>query len=1056
MGYINASAEFQRHVNNTLGDTLWVECLAMVDDLVVANATKEEHRASMLRVFSRLARRQHSIKPSKLNILQAEARYLGHISTEEGLKPTGEHVTAITEMPYPAYEDGTVNMTSLRSFIGMCKYLRRYLKDCAKHCMKLNELLCNDSDGKWTEGHAQAWDALKHDVATTKGVWHPNYHHPLYVCTDGSKHGIGGYVYQMIGGEERVISYYSRSTTADERKWDTRELEILAIIATLEHFHPIVDGKHLRIQTDHKNLKYLMDMKNPTGRLGRWVMRLSEFDFELSYRKGKFMDIADCLSRNSQRVSTHRDDSEDVTAAKAEWMIMQLETGTTKGALFEVNLTGPGGRPFREEGGRNNIENSHLPDLTYNSDSDDEYDDEQSIMALACGAAQTNSDAQAYAAQVLDEEEEHEGRSQSRLDIPDGLKARFISERSMAAEQGRDPFCQQIVKELEKAGCKGSRHYVVRDGLLCKFTAAQDPKQGMDTLRPYVPTTMRPAILRNFHDSVFSAHKGARDTYNQIASRYFWHQMERDVKRYVSTCVQCQLAKARKPSMQGHVVGNNYNAVLSTLCMDLMGPLQTAGSGKSNRKEPTYLLVMVDPFSHRIWLEPIYSKHAEQVYDGFIRRILLEWGCPRAFLTDNGREFENEILKDMVKLLRIRHGFTPPYHPRGNYTERVNRCIGEWLRALVNTKSARKRDWVRYTKFVEFAYNSMFIPGTNISPYMASTGRQPLVPQDVFFMDGNGPPNVSDAPYKPLTDHVTELKADLEAARQEVRAARDKALEKQRVAFNAERIEETFAPGEMIRYFNDKEPKKSTLDGEGNEVVIGEISKLKLKNKLYEVVEKISPTTYSLKDPETGKVKQRPAHVTQIARVRFLGTHIVDEREPDDAGTAPTSSRPPLHEQTQSQKWAQVKAHSYVIFNDPDDGVDYISAAEVLEVEYKGSDDETMVVWAVIHRFSLQTSYKHNMPMVEQRLSPEYVDSRGKSWVTPNKTKLAGLEMNRYRYGHEDCEIIVPSFTMESGGKVPKRVCEQIDKHLRRKIRQGHTACLQCLNYPTPVELSKM
>ena len=341
---------------------------------------------------------------------------------------------------------------------------------------------------------------------------------------------------------------------------------------------------------------------------------------------------------------------------------------------------------------------------------------------------------------------------------------------------------------------------------------------------------------------------------------------------------------------------------------------------------------------------------------------------------------------------------------------------------------------------------------------MASTGRQPLVPQDVFFMDGNGPPNAGDAPYKPLTGHVTELKADLEAeaARQEVRAARDKALEKQRVTFNAERIEEVFAPGEMIRYFNDKEPKKSTLDGGGNEVVIGEVSKLKLKNKLYEVVEKLSPTIYSLKDPETGKLKQRPAHVTQIARVRFLGTHVVDEREPDDAGTAPTSSRAPLHEQTQSQKRAQVKAHSYVIFNDPDDGVDYVSAAEVLEVEYKGSDDETMVVWAVIHRFSLETSYKHNMPMVEQRLSPEYVYSRGKSWVQPSKAKLAGLEMNRYRYGHEDCEIIVPSFTMESGGKVPKRVCEQIDKHLRRRIRQGHTACLQCLNYPTPLELSKM
>ena len=97
----------------------------------------------------------------------------------------------------------------------------------------------------------------------------------------------------------------------------------------------------------------------------------------------------------------------------------------------------------------------------------------------------------------------------------------------------------------------------------------------------------------------------------------------------------------------------------------------------------------------------------------------------------------------------------------------------------------------------------------------------------------------------------------------------------------------------------------------------------------------------------------------------------MDERDPGDSGTAQTPSRAPLHEQAQSQKWAQVKAHSYVIFNEPDDGAVYISAAEVLEVEYKGGDDETMVLWAVIHRFSLGTSYKRNMPMVEQRPSPE-------------------------------------------------------------------------------------
>ena len=144
------------------------------------------------------------------------------------------------------------------------------------------------------------------------------------------------------------------------------------------------------------------------------------------------------------------------------------------------------------------------------------------------------------------------------------------------------------------------------------------------------------------------------------------------------------------------------------------------------------------------------------------------------------------------------------------------------------------------------------------------------------------------------------------------------------------------------------------------------------------------------------------------------------------------------------------------MFNDPDDGVGYLSAADVLEVGYKGSDDETMVVWAVIHRFSLETSYKLYMSMVEQRLSPEYVGSHGKLWVAPSKAKLVGLEMIRYRYGHEDCEIIVLSFMMGPGGKVPKRVCKSIDRHMRKKIRQGHTACLQYLNYPTPAETSKI
>ena len=54
------------------------------------------------------------------------------------------------------------------------------------------------------------------------------------------------------------MSYYARKTTKDERGWDTRQLELLAVISTLENFHVLIDGHAFTLKTDHKNLKWLM------------------------------------------------------------------------------------------------------------------------------------------------------------------------------------------------------------------------------------------------------------------------------------------------------------------------------------------------------------------------------------------------------------------------------------------------------------------------------------------------------------------------------------------------------------------------------------------------------------------------------------------------------------------------------------------------------------------------------------------------------------------------------------------------------------------------------
>ena len=140
--------------------------------------------------------------------------------------------------------------------------------------------------------------------------------------------------------------------------------------------------------------------------------------------------------------------------------------------------------------------------------------------------------------------------------------------------------------------------------------------------------------------------------------------------------------------------------------------------------------------SRHIWLETIITKSAEEVYGKFVNRFLLEEGCPKAILTDNGREFSSKLLRELMRLCRIRLKYTPPYHPRGNYAERANQFVGESLRAMANSPSGKKQDWYnKLVKSVQFTHRRMFIPGTNLTPYMVARGRQPISPNEADLVD---------------------------------------------------------------------------------------------------------------------------------------------------------------------------------------------------------------------------------------------------------------------------------------------------------------------------------
>ena len=65
---------------------------------------------------------------------------------------------------------------------------------------------------------------------------------PYIVDTDASAYGIGGVLSQCIEGTEHVIAYYSKSLNPAQQKYCTTRRELLAVVATLDHFKGYVWG----------------------------------------------------------------------------------------------------------------------------------------------------------------------------------------------------------------------------------------------------------------------------------------------------------------------------------------------------------------------------------------------------------------------------------------------------------------------------------------------------------------------------------------------------------------------------------------------------------------------------------------------------------------------------------------------------------------------------------------------------------------------------------------------------------------------------------------------
>ena len=262
--------------------------------------------------------------------------------------------------------------------------------------------------------------------------------------------------------------------------------------------------------------------------------------------------------------------------------------------------------------------------------------------------------------------------------------------------QEQDETLSELRAMAEMEEGKDDANVFWRNGLLY-FRRSQHQRSLQDSDSLIVlPKMCRRGVLELAHSVPMAGHLGRKKTTTRVIRRFYWPTLKQDVAGFCRSCSACQQVhhhhrRQKAPMIPLPVIAEPFKRV----AMDIVGPLQRSRSG--NR----YVLVMCDYATRYPEAVPMKTIDAECIAEELVK-IFSSVGIPEEILTDQGSNFQSQLLRELYRLLHINALRTSPYHPQSDgLVERFNQTLKGMLRKVATEEG---KDWDKLIPFVAFKF----------------------------------------------------------------------------------------------------------------------------------------------------------------------------------------------------------------------------------------------------------------------------------------------------------------------------------------------------------------